>query len=256
MTTQATAGRLSLAQLLQLRRWNTPTICNGWERVTAPGRRPLTNTEETHDFMPHLGPMVGYAATVVIEPAKPEHSVRTANCWSQYRRYIAGVRGPKIVVVQDLDKPRTTLAFWGEVRGSMHAALGCVGTITDGAIRDIDELTAVGFKAIARRLSVGAVRCCPVAWGCDVEVFGCNVRPGQLIHADKHGFLVIPEEDEPALLDAALFLDAAECNTVIAASHNTAGKPVDELLAALDTATEAYQAAVRLHFGHGNGEHQ
>ena len=97
--------------------------------------------------------------------------------------------GPKIVVVQDLDKPETFGSFWGEVNSSIHKALGCVGTITDGAIRDLDEMRAVGYKAIARRLCVGHAYTCPVRWGCAVEVFGRDItRVGQDddgVHPDR-----------------------------------------------------------------------
>ncbi len=97
----------------------------------------------------------------------------------------------------------------------MHRALGCVGTITDGAVRDIDEMTDAGFKALARRLCVGHAFVHPVRWGCEVEVFGTKVSPGDLIHADKHGFLVIAPEEQERLLDAATFMDRNECETVI-----------------------------------------
>jgi len=113
---------------------------------------------------------------------------RKPSAWAEYRRYVAAAPGPKIVVIQDLDKPRTVGAFWGEVNSNVHRALGCVGTITDGGIRDVDEMTNAGFKAIARRLCVGNAFSAPVKWGVAVEVFGCRVEPGQLIHADKHGF--------------------------------------------------------------------
>src|SRR6202012_2778017 len=109
------------------------------------------NPEETTDFMPQMGAMVGRAVTVTFEPSNPEHPRRNPRAWSEYRQYVASVPGPKIVVVQDLDKPDTFGAFWGEVNSSMHRALGCVGTITDGAIRDVDEITYAGFKALARR---------------------------------------------------------------------------------------------------------
>ena len=142
------------------------------------------------------------------------------------------------MVVQDLDKPRTVGAFWGEVNSNVHRALGCVGTITDGAIRDVDEMKNAGFKAIARRLCVGHAFSTPVRWGCAVEVFGCPVQPGALIHADKHGFLVIPAEDQERLLDASTFADATECNTVIAAARSASGKRVDEVLASLRDAGE------------------
>ena len=214
---------LSHADLLKLKRWNTPTIYNGWEQIT---RHDIAgdafNVEETHDFMPQMGPMVGYAVTIVIEPSKPEHK-RNQAASAEYRRYVASVPGPKIVVVQDLDKPRVIGSLWGEVNSNMHRALGCVGTITDGAIRDVDEMTNAGFKALAQRLCVGHAHVCPVGWNCEVEVFGRKVSPGQLIHADKHGFLAVPPEDESSLLEAALFMDNNECNTVIAAARGCAG---------------------------------
>jgi regulator of RNase E activity RraA len=242
--------RLSHADLLQLKRWNTPTVYNGWEQVTRhDAAHAGFNPEECRDFMPQMGPMVGYAVTVQFEPGNPEHPRRNPQAWSEYRRHVASVPGPKIVVVQDLDKPACCGAFWGEVNSNVHRALGCVGTITDGAIRDLDEMTNAGFKAIARRLCVGHAHSCPVRWNCEVEVFGRKVSPGQLIHADKHGFLVVPEEDEGRLLEAARFMDANECDTLIAAARAAAGRSTDQVLADLDAAAEAFGRAARARFG-------
>jgi regulator of RNase E activity RraA len=219
---------LTHADLLQLKRWNTPTVYNGWEQITRhDSAREAFNPEETRDFMPQMGPMVGYAVTVVCEPSNPEHKRRNPNAASEYRRYVAETPGPKIVVVQDLDKPGVYGAFWGEVNANTHRALGCVGTITDGAIRDLDEMNNAGFKALARRLCVGHAHSTPVRWNCEVEVFGARIQPGQLIHADKHGFLAIPPEDVPHLLEAARFMDANECATVIAAARDSTGKTTD-----------------------------
>lgn len=245
---------LSHADLLQLKRWNTPTIYNGWEQITkCDASADGFNLEEARDFMPHMGPMVGYAITVVTEPSNREHRQNHPNAWSEYRRYVASVPGPKIVVVQDLDKPRVIGAYWGEVNSNIHRALGCVGTITDGAIRDVDEMCNAGFKAIARRLCVGHAFSHPVRWGCDVEVFGRKVRPGDLIHADKHGFLVIPPEDQARLLDAARFMDANECNTVIPAARDNSGRTCEEILAHIDDAIAAFVRAVKEKF-HREGE--
>ena len=88
----------------------------------------------------------------------------------------------------------------------------------DGAIRDLDEMKSAGFKALARRLCVGHAYAAPISWGEPVEVFGTKVNPGDLIHADKHGFLIIPEEDQPRILEASLFMDNNECDTVIKAA--------------------------------------
>jgi regulator of RNase E activity RraA len=241
---------LADAELLQLKRWNTPTIYNGWEQITQhdPAKDGV-NIEEVRDFMPHMGPMVGYAVTVVCEPSNPEHRRTNPSAWCEYRRYVGSVPGPKIVVVQDLDKPRVIGSFWGEVNSGIHRVLGCVGTITDGAIRDLDEMNSVGFKALARRLCVGHACVTPIRWGCEVEVFGRLVHPGQLIHADKHGFLAVPPEDESCLLDAALFMDANECQTMIAAARASAGKTMAEILSEFDAAAVRFGENAAKRFG-------
>ena len=247
---QSGTTRLPHAELLRLKRWNTPTIYNGWEQITRfnPAAEAF-NLEEVFDFMPQMGPMVGYAITVVIEPSNGDHKAQGAALWSEYRRYVASVSGPKIVVVQDLDKPRVIGSFWGEVSANTHRALGCVGTITDGAIRDLDEMTNAGFKGLARRLCVGHAHVTPVRWNEDVEVFGRRIQPGQLIHADKHGFMAIPFGEEVGLLEAAAFMDANECNTVIAAARGAAGQTPDSLLKSMDEAAGAFGAAARARFG-------
>ncbi len=240
---------LSHADLLRLKRWNTPTIYNGWEQITTHDiAREAFNLEEIRDFMPQMGPMVGYGVTVVIEPSNPGHKANQ-RAWSEYRQYIANVQGPKIVVVQDLDKPAVIGSLWGEVTSNTHRALGCVGTITDGAIRDLDEMTDAGFKALARRLCVGHAHVVPVSWGCPVEVFGTKVLPGQLIHADKHGFLVVPFGDEPGLLEAAIFMDNNEIDHVIQAARETAGLSNAEILQRLEEAAEEFSQSARRQFG-------
>ena len=240
---------LTHSDLLQLKRWNTPTIYNGWEQVTKrnPGADAF-NREETRDFMPQMGPMVGYAVTVVVEPGNPAHRAANPAAGADYRRYVAGIPGPKIVVVQDLDKPHLLGAFWGEVNANTHRALGCIGTIADGGIRDLDEMTNAGFKALARRLCVGHAFSHPVRWGCEVEVFGTKVSPGDLLHADKHGFLVIAPEEQPALLEAARFMDANECNTVIPAVRDSFGRTPLEILEALEQSIGAFSRNVRAKF--------
>ncbi len=210
------------------------------------------NLEETRDFMPQMGPMVGYALTVVIEPSNAQHCRNASDGWSQYRQYVSRVAGPKIVVVQDLDKPRTVGSFWGEVNANVHHALGCVGTITDGAIRDLDEMNNVGFKALARRLCVGHAFSHPVRWGCPVEVFGRQVAAGDLIHADKHGFLIIPPEDQADVLEAARFMDRNECSTLIPAARESTGKSPGEILDAINVAARQFAQRTSERFGkHG-----
>lgn len=112
------------SDLLKLKRWNTPTIYNGWEQIT---RHDTTkgwfNLDETRDYMPQMGPMVGYAVTVVCEPSNPSHLREHPENLAAYRAYVASVPGPKIVVVQDLDDPHVG-SYWGEVIAAAREATG------------------------------------------------------------------------------------------------------------------------------------
>lgn len=188
---------LTDSELLQLQRWNTPTIYNGWEQITRhDSAHDAVNLEETRDYMPEALPICGWAVTVVIQPGDRSHAPRGGEQWAAYREHLASVPGPKLVVVQDLDKPACHGAGWGEVNANIHRALGCIGAIIDGAVRDVDEMRHTGLKTLARRMAVGHGYAIPIRWGCEVEVFGRKVQPGQLIHADKHGFIAIPPGEE------------------------------------------------------------
>ena len=252
----SSSRKLSHSGLLELKRWNTPSVYNGWEQITKHDRTcDGFNLEPCTDFMPQMGVMVGYAVTLTFEPSQKRHTIGRPNAAAEYREYIASVPGPKIVVVQDLDKPRAVGSFWGEVNSNVHKALGCVGTITDGAIRDVDEMTNAGFKAIARCMCVGHAYSMPVEWGIDVEVFGQKVRPGQLIHADKHGFFAVPDEDATeALLESTRFMDSNECKTLISFVRGSAGKSLGEITAGINEASAAFGAAARERSGRA-GEH-
>ena len=241
---------ISHADLLELKRWNTPTIYNGWEQITNHDTgRDGFNLEPVTDYMPQMGPMVGFAVTVVIEPGNRTHVKSNPDSGKQYREYIASVAGPKIVVVQDLDKPVIYGAFWGEVNSNIHRALGCIGTITDGGIRDTDEMNNAGFKALARGVCVGHAWSTLVRWNCEAEVFGRKVLPGQLIHADKHGFLVIPDEDQEKILEAARFMDSNECKTMIRSARSTSGKSTDKILAGFNKAAAEFRKSAASKFG-------
>jgi 4-hydroxy-4-methyl-2-oxoglutarate aldolase len=242
--------KLPHSALLEMKRWNTPTIYNGWEQITKhDSAREGINLEPVTDFMPQMGPMVGYAVTVVIEPGNREHTRSNPVPWQKYREYIASVEGPKIVIVQDLDKPVIYGAFWGEVNSNLHRALGCVGTITDGGIRDLDEMNNAGFKALARGLCVGHAWCTPVRWNCEVEVFGRKINPGQLIHADKHGFLAIPDEDQEHILEASRFMDSNECKTLICSARNSWGRSPAAMLESFNQAASDFSVAALAKFG-------
>jgi regulator of RNase E activity RraA len=198
-------GPLPASLLEALARYDTPTICNAME-IVAPGRRLIGYTTKPLVCpFPDLPPIVGYARTVTIRsvvqsglPAAEAQARRTA-----YYEYVGTGHGPRISVIQDIDGPDVGYgAFWGEVQSNVHKALGCLGVVTDGSIRDIPQW-APGFQALAGSVGPSHAWVHAENFGGEVRVAGMTVRSGDLIHADLHGAIVIPFDIAPKLPDAA-----------------------------------------------------
>jgi regulator of RNase E activity RraA len=240
---------LSPGELLRLRRFSTPTIFNGWEQISQTDRRTVVNRDDVRDFMPQFGAMTGYAVTLEVQPSNPCHIRDHPDAPRAYREYVESIQGPKILILKDADSPNVIGTYVGEVNASLHRALGCVGIITDGGIRDVAEMASLGFKALAARLCVGHAYAWPLRWGHEVEVFGLKIKSGQLIHADQHGFMAIPEEDQKGVFDATLFMDGNECTSVIEASQLLSGRSMSDTRAAMVEAEKRFSAAALSQFG-------
>jgi regulator of RNase E activity RraA len=204
VTTSASAP-LTASLLEALARYDTPTICNAME-ILAPERRLVGYT--TRPLVcpfPDLPPIVGYARTVTIRSA---FASRLAADEQQKRRiayyeYVGTGQGPRISVIQDIDGPDVGYgAFWGEVQSAVHKALGCLGVITDGSIRDIGQW-APGFQALVGSIGPSHAHVRAESFGGEVRVAGMSVRSDDLIHADRHGAIVIPLDIAARLPDAA-----------------------------------------------------
>jgi hypothetical protein len=150
--TKPAAAALPASLLEQLARWDTPTICNAME-IVAPERRLIGYTTKPLVCpFPALPPIVGYARTVtirsVVQSGLP--AAEQAKRRIDYYEYVGTGFGPRIAVIQDIDGPDVGYgAFWGEVQSNVHKALGCLGVVTDGSIRDIDQW-AEGFQGAGR----------------------------------------------------------------------------------------------------------
>jgi 4-hydroxy-4-methyl-2-oxoglutarate aldolase len=184
---------LTPEDLAALRRLNTPTISNAIETFDVRPRNFGFSGPEIRCMFPDFEPIVGYAATATIMADQPGMGARNASR-PAYWEYIAGLPMPRISVIQDLDQPPAIGSFWGEVNGNIHRALGCVGTITNGGVRDLDEVRAIGFQMLAAAAIVSHAYVHLVDFGTPVRVGGLLVNSGDLIHADKHGAIVIPHE--------------------------------------------------------------
>ena len=189
---------LNEEELAALRAWDTPTICNALE-ITSPERRAIGFTvEPLVCAFPGLDPIVGYARTATIRAASPVDPARKRANALHYYEYVASNPGPNIVVIQDLDSRPGIGAHWGEVNSNIHKALGLPGAITNGSIRDLDVL-APGFQLLGGKVSPSHVYVRVEEMGKEVEIFGMSVKHGDLIHADRHGAVVIPREVAPKL---------------------------------------------------------
>jgi regulator of RNase E activity RraA len=171
-----------------LRRYDTPTLANAIEELDVRPRDEGFANLDVRCMFPDLGVMVGYAATATIRARGQGHGDQSA-LWSQVR----SIPAPRVVVVQDLDQPPAHGALWGEVNASVFLALGCVGAVTDGSVRDLDEVRGMGFHFFARGPGVSHAYIRVESVGEPVEVGGLEVRPGDLVHADQHGVLLVPK---------------------------------------------------------------
>ena len=199
------------ALLAELARYDTPTIANALEIATG-SRRATGFTRRTMTAAPApLPPMVGVARTATLRASAP--SVRSAleqrEMRLAYYEYVLPGELPTVVVVQDLDDSPGLGAFWGEVNSRVHRALGCAGVVTNGAVRDPDVL-APDFPILAGVVTPSHAHVRIESLGGEVNVLGMEVAHDDLIHADRHGAIVIPHAIAAAMPHAIRVIVARE----------------------------------------------
>jgi regulator of RNase E activity RraA len=212
------------SQLEFLRSIDTPTVCNLVE-IVAPERRGHGYTvTHLHCPFPELPPIVGFAKTVTFK-AKDRVPLGEAGYMQKrldYLDYVASEPRPAIMVMEDLDGEFVGYgAFWGEVQSNVHKALGALGVVTSGSIRDI-PMIAPGFQMLAGSIVPSHAYVHVVDYGIDVTVAGMATRSGDLIHADRHGAIVVPVDKIDAMKAALEGLAAREAK-IIAAAKSGAG---------------------------------
>jgi regulator of RNase E activity RraA len=183
-----------------LRRYDSPTLSNAIETFDVRPRDEGFASMDIRCLFPELGVMVGYAATATIRArGRGEGDGDPSRLWALVRSLPA----PRVVVQQDLDDPPAHGAFWGEVQSSIYKALGCVGTVTDGCVRDLKEAREMGFHFFARGPGVSHAYVRLEDVGEPVHIGGLTIRTGDLVHADQHGVLLIPRDIAAELPAAA-----------------------------------------------------
>lgn len=232
-------NELSESLLAELQSMDTPTICNALEIVIPQRRGWGYTTSPLVCTRPELKPMVGIARTATIRSAHPtDLSGDAARQLSDaYYAYIDQGPKPSIIVMQDIDEHKGYGSFWGEVNSAIHKGLGCVGLITDGGVRDLNEI-APGFQMLAGRVIPSHAFVHAVDFGRPVNVAGMRVNDGDLIHADLHGAVVIPREAAAKVKAAAEQIVRRE--RVIIEAARQPGFNIEKLRAARGKAAEIH----------------
>lgn len=185
------ADSLTADQLDALRGITSPTISNAIETFDVRSRSAGFMDASVRCMFPDLGGMVGYAVTAKIAARdKPRNSLSYFDMFDA----MAGVPKPWVVVIEDLDYPNPIGSYWGEVNGSIYKGMGCVGLVTNGGVRDLDEVVETGFHFFASCVLVSHAYVHLEEVGTPVSVGGLTVSPGDLLHADKHGVVSIPND--------------------------------------------------------------
>ena len=200
---------LEPAVLERLRTYNTPTVSNAIEVFDVRPRNEGFMRPEIRCIFPQMGVMVGYAVTLKIQSVTPGAKGATIP-HSAHWQDILKVPAPRVIVVEDLDEPSGLGSLWGEVNANMHKAMGCVGCVTNGSVRDLDEVEPLGFHFFASHIAVSHAYVHIVEVGTPVRVGGLTVRPGDLLQGDKHGVINIPLDLAARIPEGVKVVDTME----------------------------------------------
>ena len=185
---------MSAELLASLKRIDTCALANAIETFNVRLRNEGFCDGRVRSMFPKVQPMVGHAVTVRIRgngPAMDGHTYLERTDWWAH---ILSQPAPRVVVIQDMDAPPGLGGFVGEVHAAILRSLGCVGAVTNGAVRDLPAVEAMGFPLFAHNAAVSHAYCHIVDVGVEVSVGGLKVNPGDWLHGDIHGVLSIPQE--------------------------------------------------------------
>lgn len=221
-----------------LTQFDTPTISNAIE--VAQGTRGYDRFSRGTPVSAMNGAkaMCGYARTAKLSGIKPptESPEVIKARRLDYFKYMAQGDEPTICVIEDIDAPDCVSAWWGEVHTAVHLGLGMSGALTNGVMRDLDDHEP-GFPVVAGSIGPSHMFVHVTEIDTPVTIFDMIIKPGELVHADQHGAVVIPEDVMPTLADAIKTLLTNE--QIIIAPAREPGFNIDKLVEAWKIFEEA-----------------
>lgn len=227
--------KLSSSQMHALRLLDTCVVANAIETFHERLRNQGFADGSVRCVFPELGTMVGYAATVKIRGSAPPMGGGLYSNRTDWWDYLLSLPFPRVVVVQDAETRKGLGSFLGSVHVSILKALGCVGAVTNGSVRDLPRALELGFQFFSGSIAVSHAYVHIVEFGKPVEVAGLTISSGDLIHGDQHGFQTIPPDLAAEIPAVAARIKARE-EAIIELCHS-ADFSLDKLRAALANKT-------------------
>src|SRR6202453_2732619 len=204
----------SPADLEKLKDLDSCTISNAIERLNVRLRNEGFLSGVARCQFPKLPPMVGYAATARIRTASAPMSRRCYYDRMDWWNYVASLPQPRIMVLQDADHNPGLGAFVGEIHAAIGLALNCVGCVTNGAVRDLPGVEAMGFQMFANHTSVSHAYAHIEEFAEPIEIGGLKISSGDLLHGDRHGIVSIPLSIANRVSEMATKLKAEELELI------------------------------------------
>jgi len=182
------------ADLERIRALDTCTVSNAIERFNVRLRNEGFISGSVRCRFPNFAPMLGYAVTGRIRSSSPPMSGRCYYDRMDFWNYVASMPAPRVLVLQDVDHAPGFGAFVGEIHATIGLALNCIGYVTNGSVRDLPAVKAMGFHLFSGGVAVSHAYAHLVDFGEPVEIGGLKICPGALLHGDRHGVQTIPLE--------------------------------------------------------------
>jgi 4-hydroxy-4-methyl-2-oxoglutarate aldolase len=214
MTPQPLAPKV----LEALRHLDACTLANAIETLHQRLRNEGFADDSIRCLFPHLPPMLGYAATIKIRGSEPPTTGGIYPDRTDWWDYVLAVPPPRVIVVEDISSRPGFGSLLGAVHGNILRALGCVGAVTNGAVRDIPALEKLAFPVFAGSISVSHAYVHIVEFGHSVQIAGLAIQSGDLLHGDLHGVQAIPLNVCGRIPEAAAKIAASE-SKIIALCH-------------------------------------
>ena len=200
--------RSAVDELIQ---FSTPSVLNGLKRLGVhPAHLQSLDRLAIRCTSPALGRRVGFAATRKVATSTEGPTKAPSSPSRRADEHILTVPEPRILVAENVGDWKGPVCIWGEVTANLYVAMGCTGGVTNGPVRDIDEMESVGFQTFASGAGVGGGFVDVLEVGEPVEVGGVTIAAGDLIHADRHGVIKVPTELVAALPDAIRAVEEKE----------------------------------------------